>query len=113
MDLQHAVEKNILVIVPQGNHLDAKNASEFKEAVVNLIGDNSANNVVLDLSPLKFIDSSGLGCLLSILRLLHTRGGELKLAALDKTVRTMFEIVSMHKVFDIFNTKEEALGSFE
>lgn len=112
MEFDHAKQDGVLIITPTGESLDAHAAPEFKEKVINLIQTNAMNNVVFDLHQLQFIDSSGLGSFLSVLRVLHSSGGELKLACMNKPVRTMFELVSMHKIFEIFNTKEEAVKSF-
>lgn len=113
MQLEHATDHNILIITPKGQSLDAKDAPAFKEEVINLITLNDLNRVVFDLQHLDFIDSSGLGSFLSVLRVLHSTGGELKLARMNKTIRTMFELVSMHKVFEIFNSTDEAVRSFK
>jgi anti-anti-sigma factor len=112
MEFSHRIQDNILVITPQGEHLDAKNASVFKEEVLSLIASTDLSRLVFDLNHLQFIDSSGLGTFLSIQRTLNTRGGTLKLAHLNKPIRTMFEIVSMHRIFDIFATSDEAIRSF-
>ena len=112
MEIQHESKGEIIVITPEGDSLDAKDAPDFKEKVIDLIYSNNAEAVVLNLSHLNFIDSSGLGSFLSILRLLHSRGGELKLAGMNKSIRTMFELVSMHKIFKIYDTPEEAVKAF-
>lgn len=112
MEFSHHVQDNILIITPQGENLDAKNAPIFKEGVLNLVRSTGINKLIFDLSHLQFIDSSGLGTFLSIQRSLNTQGGTLKLAHLNKSIRTMFEIVSMHRIFDIFPNIEEAVKSF-
>lgn len=75
--------------------------------------ENDINRLIFDLSRLQFIDSSGLGSLLSVLRVLHTKGGDLKLTCMNKPVKAMFELVSMHKIFEIFPTREDAVRSFQ
>lgn len=80
--------------------------------MIDIIGKSETQQVVLDLQNLQFIDSSGLGSFLSVLRTLNTQGGELKLACLNKTVRTLFELVSLHKIFEIFNSRDDAVKSF-
>ena len=69
--------------------------------------------IVFDLSRLAFVDSSGLGAFLSCLRHVHAKGGDLKLCSLLPPVRTLFELVRMHKIFDIFNNRDEALRAFQ
>jgi anti-anti-sigma factor len=113
MEIRHEKENNVMVITPEGESLDAKDAPDFKDKVIDLIYTNDSDNVVLNLTHLNFIDSSGLGSFLSILRLLHSRGGELKLSGMNKSIRTMFELVSMHKIFEIYDTSQDAIKSFQ
>jgi anti-sigma B factor antagonist len=89
-----------------GDHLDASNAKEFKQDMTEVIEDGMV--AVLDMSELQFVDSSGLGAILSCLRHLNKREGDLLLCGMTKPVRILFELVRMHRVFEIFNTREEA-----
>ena len=102
-----------LVITLDGKTLDAKEAPTFKQEVIDIITNRDATKVVFDLSPLQFIDSSGLGSFLAILRFLNKQGGDLRLAVMNKTVRTMFQLVSMHKIFEIYNQVDDAVHSFK
>lgn len=90
--------------------LDASNAGEFKRDVAPLLDANT--NLVLDLSRLRFVDSSGLGAFISCLRKLNAKGGDLKLCGMSKQVRAVFELVRMHRVFDICATSEDAVRAF-
>ncbi|GAB4235199.1 MAG: hypothetical protein Tsb0021_14650 [Chlamydiales bacterium] len=112
MDFTHEIDQGILVVVLQGTTLDAKEAPEFKKSILNLIEENQVQNIILDLHKLNFIDSSGLGCFLSILRQLNSKGGEVKIAQMSKSIRTVFELVCMHKIFEVYNSVEEAKRSF-
>lgn len=112
MQFSQTILNNVSVITLEGNSLDAKDAPELKEKIAALISSQNIQQMVFDLSQVNFIDSSGLGVFLSILRLLNSRNGELKLASLNKAVRTLFELVSMHKIFEIYNTTDEAVQSF-
>jgi anti-sigma B factor antagonist len=91
--------------------LDASNAGEFKRDIVPLLDANA--RMVLDLSRVRFVDSSGLGAFISCLRKLNAKGGDLKLCGMSKQVRGVFELVRMHRVFDILGTKEDAVRAFE
>ena len=66
------------------------------------------DKIVLDLTRLRFIDSAGLGAFLSCLRKLTEKQGDLKLCAVSKQVRTAFALVRMHRILDIYDTREEA-----
>ena len=91
--------------------LDASNASDFKRDIAPTL--DAYPRLVLDLSRLRFVDSSGLGAFISCLRKLNAAGGDLKLCSLSPPVRAVFELVRMHRVFDIFDTPEEAARAFE
>ena len=69
--------------------------------------------VVLDLSQLRVIDSSGLGCFLSCLRKLSSRGGSLKLGGMSPQIRAITELLRLHRILEIYSTKEEAVRAFE
>ncbi len=112
MQLNCDQKDNVLIITPNMEVLDALASLEFKQKVMDLIQAKASKNVVFDLHQLQFIDSSGLGSFLSVLRTLHGHGGDLKLARLNRPVRTVFELVSMHKIFEIFNSTDEAIKSF-
>jgi anti-sigma B factor antagonist len=100
----------ITVHLIAGDHLDAGNVRDFKLAAAPLLKPGA--KLVFDMSGLKFVDSSGLGALLSSLRQLGAQGGELKLCGVTRPVRAMFELVRMHKVLDIYNTAEEAIRAY-
>ncbi len=103
------VENTTIFQIPVES-LDAGNAKEFKRDVLPAL--NGKARVIFDMSGLKFVDSSGLGAILSCLRQLNAGGGDLKLTGMQKPVRALFELVRMHRVFDIYNTREEALAAF-
>jgi anti-sigma B factor antagonist len=92
------------------DELDASNSTEFKRDITPVL--QSQTKLVLDLSQLRFVDSSGLGAMLSCLRQLSAKGGDLKLCAMSKQVRALFELVRMHRIFDIYPSKEEAVRAF-
>ena len=93
------------------DELDASNSSEFKRDIAPVL--QSQNKLVLDLGQLRFVDSSGLGAMLSCLRQVSAKGGDLKLCGMSKQVRATFELVRMHRIFDISGTKEEAVHAFK
>ena len=91
--------------------LDASNVGEFKRDLAPLL--ESTTKLVLDLNRLRFVDSSGLGAFISCLRKMNAKSGDLKLCAMTKPVRTVFELVRMHRIFDICTKSEEAIAHFQ
>jgi anti-sigma B factor antagonist len=110
--MQIHIEKvgEVAVVTLEAEYLDASVAEEFKRDMGPLLEANP--KVVFDMEPLQFVDSAGLGAILSCLRRLSAAGGDLKLCALSKPVRAVFEISRMHRIFDIFPAKEEAVQAF-
>jgi anti-sigma B factor antagonist len=102
---------DVTVAMVPVEELDASNAAEFKRDVAPLL--EATTKLVLDLSRLRFVDSSGLGAFISCLRRLNARGGDVKLCGVSKQVRAVFELVRMHRIFDICSTREEAVRMFQ
>jgi anti-sigma B factor antagonist len=103
------VEKigDIAVIAPDCSDLNAENMALFKQAMAPVLATHT--RIVLDLEQVRFIDSVGLATILSILKHLNTRSGDLKICGLSRSVRTLFEMVRMHRLFEIFPYREEAV----
>jgi len=110
--MQLDIEKSgeVAIVTLQAEHLDASAAEEFKREMIPILDAN--HKVVFDMSPLQFVDSAGLGAILSCLRRLSAANGDLKLCGLTKSVRAVFEISRMHRIFDIFHTRAEAIAAF-
>ena len=110
--MEMAVEQvnHVAVAVVPVEELDASNVTEFKRDMAPVL--QAQLDLVLDLSRLRFVDSSGMGAILSCLRQLTARGGDLKLCGMNPQVRTVFELVRMHRIFDIYATPEEAVRGF-
>ncbi|MBV8774011.1 MAG: anti-sigma factor antagonist [Deltaproteobacteria bacterium] len=107
--MEMIVEKlgEVTIVRLPGDQLDASNAKDFKREVASML--SGASKVIFDLSQLHFVDSSGLGAMLSCLRQVNASGGDLKLCGLSKPVRALFELVRMHRIFDICNTRDDAI----
>jgi len=111
MELNGRIEgQDVLVIELREDNLDASNVREFRDAVQSLIQDRS--KVVLDMAGVNFVDSSGLGALISCLRQLNGKRGDFRLCEMSRTVRALFELMRMHRVFNIHETRADAVRSF-
>ena len=81
----------------------------------DLIKENLSNGrkkIVMNLAGINYIDSTGLGELVSGYRLVKSEGGELKLLNLSKKVTDLLQITKLYTVFDIHNQESQAVGSF-
>jgi anti-sigma B factor antagonist len=101
-------EESVVVLLDEET-LDASNAKTFKEQIQPLLSDY--RTVLLDMSQLNFVDSSGLGALLSCLRAMNNKDGHLKLYAMNKPVQALFELVRMHRIFSIYGNRDEAVAT--
>ncbi len=68
---------------------------------------------VIDLEQVDFMDSAGLGTLIAVLKRVTERGGDMKIANLQKKPRMVFEITRAYKVFEIYETVDDALKGFD
>ena len=111
--MELAIDKvgDVAVVTVPVDELDASNASELKRDIAPLLQENT--KVVLDLARVGFMDSSGLGAMLSCLRQLTGRKGDLKLCGMSKQVRGAFELVRLHRIFDIYPSRAEAVPAFQ
>jgi anti-sigma B factor antagonist len=67
---------------------------------------------VIDFTNTGYIDSSGLGVLVSLSKKIREQGGELRLASLNEDLRTLFELTKLDTLFKIADTRDEALSGF-
>lgn len=99
MDLTAEFRGDILVIHAIGDRIDAASAIRFKDRMRELTQADSLR-VILDLSRVSFIDSSGLGAVVAVLKALAP-GRKLELAGLTPTVQKVFRLTRMEQVFTI------------
>lgn len=111
MELNGRIEgPEVLVIELREDNLDASNVRAFRDAVQSLMRERS--RIVLDMAGVKFVDSSGLGALIACLRQASARKGDFRLCEMSRTVRALFELMRMHRVFSIHATRVDAVGSY-
>src|SRR5262249_15099078 len=101
---------DVAVVEVGFEELDASNADEFRRQMTPVL--EGARKVVLDLGPVQLIDSRGCGAILSCLKTLSAAGGDLRLCNVNRPVRTTFELIRLHRVCEILNTKDDAVRSF-
>jgi anti-sigma B factor antagonist len=111
MNLKTETNGGIVVLSVREERLDAHNSDELK-LEVNRLFESGTKNLLVDLKEVRFIDSSGLGVLVSGFKNASTHTGSIKLCSLQTQVRSMFELTRLHRVFDIYQTIDEALESY-
>jgi len=90
--------------------IDAHNSGELKSTLLQII-EQGETQVLVQLEKVRFIDSSGLGALLSGYKNAAAHAGKLALAGVQPQVLSMFELTRLNRVFEIYTDVGEALGN--
>ncbi|MDQ6916070.1 MAG: STAS domain-containing protein [Actinomycetota bacterium] len=99
-------------VIALNGELDVGTVPPFAAALQDALAD-SAPRLLVDLAEVTFIDSTALMTLLTTLRELHRRGGQLVLACQNPTVLRLFEVTRTQETFAIFPTREQAQGHLD
>jgi anti-sigma B factor antagonist len=110
MSLQVIKHGDVVVIEVDGQ-LIVGNRQELKQKVLDE-AESGARKVLIDFAKAGYIDSSGLGVLVSLAKRLRELGGDLRLANLNDDLQTLFELTKLDSLFQIADTRERALESF-
>ena len=110
MDITTKINGDVAIINLQGR-LDFTSSSQLKEASREFFSRDNCK-LVLNLDRVDFINSSGLGTLISILKEVRTHKGELKISNLAEYVKEIFDITQLSSIFEICEDEAHALKSF-
>ena len=100
-----------VVVVGVDGQLIVGNRQDLKQKVLDAL-DGGARKFVIDFVKTGYIDSSGLGVLVSLSKKIREQGGELRLAGLNDDLQTLFELTKLDTLFTIAKTPAEALAAF-
>ena len=84
---------------------------EIREGI-NRVFDNANSKVIIDLKGVEYIDSSGFGCFLSVMRTAHNNYGVLKFANPEPGIMELFQTLHLHTIFQIYGDINSCLSSF-
>ena len=104
-------DKSGVVVVGVDGQLIVGNRQDLKQKVLESL-EGGAKKFVVDFTKTGYIDSSGLGVLVSLSKKIREQGGELRLAGLNEDLQTLFELTKLDTLFAITRTAEEALAAF-
>lgn len=106
----HSPAEGTAVIALSGE-IDVYTSPKVKQEIVDLLNAGTPR-LVVDLSGVEYLDSTGLGVLIGGLKRAREREGDLKLACDNLRILRIFEITGLTKIFEIHNSEAEALGAF-
>lgn len=107
-----SVEKigDVTVVAVNIAQFDAACADQFKREIAPALKDT--RKLVLDMAGVEFVDSRACGAILSCLKRLSEVEGELKLCQVTPFVRSVFELIRLHRICQILGTRQEAVAAF-
>lgn len=111
MKLTSREESGVVILEPKGKIMGGPDATMLHDQLHELI-DKDKRRVVIDLSKVEWMNSTGLGILISGLTTLRNNGGELKLAKVTDKIESLLTITKLITVFENYDDIEEAVKSF-
>lgn len=103
---------NAVVITLKGNVMGGPDGAKLHDSLHEL-KDGGKKNVVVDLSKVKFMNSSGLGMLISGMTTMRNAGGDLRLANVADRIQSLLVITKLITVFKHFDSVDEAIESYD
>jgi len=107
MSFETEIKDDIAVITVTAGRLDANIAPDLKKVVGEII-DDGTSRIMLDLAAVEFMDSSGLGAVISSFKLTGQKG-EFVICNMNEAVREIFTLTHMDRLFEIYPDADEGL----
>jgi anti-sigma B factor antagonist len=102
---------NAAVVSFKGKLMGGPDAQDFQNQISTFL-EQGKKNIIIEMSDVKFADSSGIGSIIKAYTTVKEAGGQLKLAGLTDKIKGVLGIVKLDKVFEQYPTVEEASKSF-
>lgn len=103
------IERDGWTVVSVRGELDVATAPGLRNEIVRLAS-NGTSKLLLDLSGVEFLDSTGLGVIVGALKRLKGLGGELRLCGGEPGIRRVFELTGLDKILDLYDTVDTAMS---
>lgn len=104
---------DVTIVRVQESRLDSNVSSDIKTELLRLIEREGAKKILIDLSQVDYVDSSGLGALLFGHRQAKLNSGKLKLVNLNAKILTLMKIAKLENILEGYQNEKEALKSFQ
>jgi len=112
MKLTDRVEGDVAILEPKGKIMGGPDATLLHDKLHDYI-DQNKKKVIIDLSKVEWMNSTGLGILISGLTTMRNNAGELKLAGITEKIESLLTITKLITVFDYYDNVDQALESFK
>lgn len=111
MKLKDRVENGIVIMEPKGKIMGGPDATLLHDKLHEYL-ENEQRQIVIDLSKVEWMNSTGLGILISSYTSLRNHNGSLKLANVTDKIQSLLTITKLVTVFDTYDSVEDAIASF-
>ena len=111
MSFSQTKDASGVAVLQVDGQLIVGNRQELKDLVQRAL-EQGERRLLIDFSRTGYIDSSGLGALVSISKKIREAGGELRLSGLNEDLRSLFELTKLDTLFAIAETPQQALARF-
>jgi anti-sigma B factor antagonist len=102
---------DVVVVDAVGRLTLGEGSSTFRDTLRDLVAQGN-KKIILNLGEVSYIDSSGIGELVSAFTTVTNHGGRFKLLSLTKRVQDLLQITKLYTVFEVFDDEAAAVGSF-
>ncbi|HDH09785.1 MAG: anti-sigma B factor antagonist [Chloroflexi bacterium] len=110
MKIDITKEDDIVIVAVEGE-VDVETSPQLRECFDKLLAEGE-HNFVIDMGGVDFIDSSGLAAFVRLFKRVRIGEGDVKLCCIRPEILKIFELTRLNRVFDIFDTRAEAVESF-
>ena len=104
-------KSNDVTLVVLRGEIGTETVNQFKDKIDQIVADGK-NKLVMDFQEVNYLNSMGLGVVAATLKKVKKNKGDLKLINLSPAVQELFELTRLTKVFEIFDSEEDAVKSF-
>ncbi|MEP7131982.1 MAG: STAS domain-containing protein [Acidobacteriota bacterium] len=111
MQLSQREDGPVTILIVDGDLVIGEPETLFKKTVARLL-EQGRSRIVVDLSAVRFLDSSGLGALVRAMTTSQNEGGQTKLVGVGPQVKKLLEMTRLDSVFEIYEDLETAAASF-
>jgi anti-anti-sigma factor len=111
MKITHRDHQGITILYPEGKIVLGDGDQELGESVRTLL-DQGSRRIIINFSKVTYLDSSGVGELVGCYTSIKNKGGALSICGMNARIFNLITMTSLHSVFDVKETEEEALAGF-
>lgn len=112
MQITSYIKNDNIYIVKLSGEVDLYNANKIKDNISTHLKNSTARNIIINLDEVTYIDSTGIGTLISIRQIISGARGELRLIHVTNSVKKIFELTKLNMLFKILDDEEAAIATF-